>query len=267
MDDGSRKRVEVIYFEGCPHHNATVALAREVIGQLGVNALLEEVEVRSVADAERLRFLGSPTVRVDDIDIEPAARDSCQYAFACRTYGRAGVPPRELLAAALDGTHSGEPPQAATLAARSTAGSPGGNWRRSLPMAAGAAALLLPIGTCPACFPAYAAVLGSLGLGFLLYERYLLPVAAALLLLALGCLLYHARSRRGYGPFLVGLVGSAAALVGKFSLASTPVLYAGLGVLVAATTWNAWPKQDAPASCTRCAAQPVEAATTGVQRR
>jgi mercuric ion transport protein len=253
MDGVSGKKVEVLYFEGCPNHYETAALAREVIGELGIDATVEEVEVRNGDDAERLRFLGSPTVHVDGIDIEVAARDSSQYAFACRTYGNSGVPPRELLAAALNGAPSSE-------LVHSTAR--GGNWRRSVPTAAGAVALLIPVGTCPACFPAYAAVLSSLGLGFLLYERYLLPIAAAVLVAALGSLLYRARSRRGYGPFLVGLMGSAAALAGKFSLASDALLYGGLSVLVVAATWNAWPKQDAPGSCAACAPQDVEAEAT-----
>lgn len=119
-----------------------------------------------------------------------------------------------------------------------------------------AAALLLPIGTCPACWPAYAGFLGTLGLGFLLNDRYLLPVAAAFLAPALASLVYRARSRRGYAPFALGLAGSLSALVAKFTLSSTALLYLGLAGLVAAGAWNAWPARDAaPAPCENCAPQ------------
>ncbi len=96
-------RIEVLYFEGCPHHQATVELVHEVIAELGVGADVHEVEVRDHEDATRLRFLGSPSVRVDGVDIEPGARDDAQFALACRMYQGSGVPPKPLLVAALEG--------------------------------------------------------------------------------------------------------------------------------------------------------------------
>lgn len=47
-------------------------------------------------NAERLRFLGSPTVRVNSVDVEPAARRRSDFGFACRTYNGQGIPDREL---------------------------------------------------------------------------------------------------------------------------------------------------------------------------
>jgi hypothetical protein len=247
MDKAPRKNVEVLYFEGCPNHRQTVELARDVVVELGVDAAVAEREVETLEDAVRLRFLGSPSVQVDGVDIEPAARATTAYAFACRTYDGDGVPPRRLFVEALVGgaTSRGEQP-----------GARSGGWRRSLPTVAGAVALLLPVGTCPACFPAYAAVLSALGLPFLLDQHYVLPIAAVLLATALSSLAYRARSRRGYGPLFVGVVGSVVAVMGRFALACDPFLYVGLSVLVAAATWNAWPQKDAsPPSCATCAPQ------------
>src|SRR5258708_12119466 len=48
----------------------------------------------------------------------------------------------------------------------------------------GAAISLLPILACLLCWPAYAALLSSLGLGFLGNSAYLLPLTGALLALA-----------------------------------------------------------------------------------
>ena len=89
--------IQVFYFEGCPNHGPTVALVREVVANLDLNAHVEEIQVTTQADAERLRFLGSPTVQVNGIDIEPSARERTDYAVSCRMYKGSDIPPRGLL--------------------------------------------------------------------------------------------------------------------------------------------------------------------------
>lgn len=96
-------KVEVLYFEGCPHYEATIDLVRDVLTETGVDADVREVEVRDHEEATRLRFLGSPSVRVAGVDIEPGARSSSDFALGCRIYQGSGVPPRALLVAALRG--------------------------------------------------------------------------------------------------------------------------------------------------------------------
>ncbi len=92
--------IQVLYFEGCPNHAPTVSLVREVITQLGLTTNIEEVEVTGPNDAERQRFLGSPTVRVNGVDIEPRASTRTDYGVSCRLYDGSGVPPRDLLVTA-----------------------------------------------------------------------------------------------------------------------------------------------------------------------
>ncbi len=122
-------------------------------------------------------------------------------------------------------------------------------WAKALAVLPGAGLTLLPIGACPACWPVYAGVLSSLGLGFLLESVYLLPATVAFLAFALGALAYGAKSRRGYAPFAVGVLASAVALHGKFGLSSGPLLYAGLVLLAGASIWNAWPRKTATTCC------------------
>ena len=57
--------------------------------------------VQSLEEAVRLRFLGSPTVLIDGLDIDPTARDRTDYAMVCRLYDRSGVPPAEMIADAI----------------------------------------------------------------------------------------------------------------------------------------------------------------------
>jgi len=119
--------------------------------------------------------------------------------------------------------------------------------------AMGAAAL--PVGFCPACWPAYAAVLGAVGLGPMLYAPDRAPVVGVLLLLAVVGLAWGARRRRGYGPAMLGALAMGVIGVGKFVFLSDLAGFSGMGLLLAATLWNAWPRgavkatRDAGPSC------------------
>ena len=116
----------------------------------------------------------------------------------------------------------------------------------------GIGAALLPKVACPACWPAYAGFLGSLGLPFLMETAWLLPLTAVFLVIAVGVLAFRARRRRGYRPFLLGLLAAAFVMIGKFGLESDPAMYVGLALLVSASLWNSWPKPR-PQPCAACA--------------
>ncbi len=120
---------------------------------------------------------------------------------------------------------------------------------------------LLPCVACPGCWPAYAAVLGSFGLGALMDRAWLLPLACVALALAALGLAFRARSRRGYGPALVGGVAAVVILAAKFALESDALTYAGVALLGAASVWNAWPRASAPA-CESCACPSATEETT-----
>ena len=116
------------------------------------------------------------------------------------------------------------------------------NWRQNLLAAPGIGLSLLPKIACPACWPAYAGLLSSIGVGFLVPNlTYLLPLTVVFLLIAVGTLAIRARQRRGYVPFVLGMIAAGFILLGKFFLASNPILYVGLGLLILASVWNSWP--------------------------
>lgn len=97
-----------------------------------------------------------------------------------------------------------------------------------------AAAAMLPVLGCPLCWPAYAALLSSVGLGFLGSPRYLFPVTAALLGVALAGLGIQARSR-GFAPLILGAIAGGLILAGKFAIASNAMAYAGVAILIGAS--------------------------------
>lgn len=96
--------IEVLTFPGCPNSrpaiDAAIAIARELDPTIDVR----EVTV-GADEVERLRFLGSPTVRVNGRDVEPGADERTTYGFTCRTYvtpdGRSGRPSDELIRAGI----------------------------------------------------------------------------------------------------------------------------------------------------------------------
>ena len=96
-------KIELLYFTGCPHHRATRELIDTTLSELGLDAEVEEIDVRGQQEAERQRFLGSPSIRVDGADIEPGADSLTEYALSCRMYGSAGIPSPRLLRVALGG--------------------------------------------------------------------------------------------------------------------------------------------------------------------
>jgi len=74
-------------------------------------------------------------------------------------------------------------------------------WRQSILAVPSIGVSVLPKLACPACWPAYTGLLTSIGLGFLISVRYLLPLTVAFLVLALAAMPFRARDRHGYGPF------------------------------------------------------------------
>lgn len=78
--------VEILYFDGCPNHRAAIALVERVSRELGIEPDLRLVNVRDQEAAERLRFLGSPTIRVGGVDVDPQTAEQGDYAVSCRIF-------------------------------------------------------------------------------------------------------------------------------------------------------------------------------------
>lgn len=103
----SEARVELLYFDGCPTYKTALRDLEEVVKEEALDVRVILTKVESEDDARRLRFLGSPTVRVNGADIEPAANESTGFGLRCRIYrveGRLlGSPSRDMLRRALKG--------------------------------------------------------------------------------------------------------------------------------------------------------------------
>src|SRR5215472_13342072 len=114
-------KIEVLYFDGCPNHKPAVDRLQQLLREEGVSAELLEVKVSDASIAQEFGFLGSPSIRLNGLDVEPEARTARDYGMMCRTYGangrREGLPSREMVRQAIreansgvNNSDSGEPP-------------------------------------------------------------------------------------------------------------------------------------------------------------
>jgi hypothetical protein len=81
----SEMRVEVLYWDGCPSYPRALADLREMMAELGLE--LTEIgmqEITSDADAKLNRSIGSPTIRIDGVDLVPSTSEA--YGLTCRIY-------------------------------------------------------------------------------------------------------------------------------------------------------------------------------------
>jgi hypothetical protein len=94
----SRQRplVEILYFDGCPNYRGARELVERESRELGLEPELRLVNVPDEETAWRLRFLGSPTIRVDGEDVDAHSSNRNDYGRSCRVYrterGLAGQP-------------------------------------------------------------------------------------------------------------------------------------------------------------------------------
>jgi alkylmercury lyase len=97
--------VEILYFEGCPNHQTAIALVERVGRELGIEPELRLVNVPDQRAAQRLRFLGSPTIRVGGVDVDPLTAERDDYALSCRIFrteaGVSGQPDEQWVREAL----------------------------------------------------------------------------------------------------------------------------------------------------------------------
>src|SRR5438128_2658423 len=98
--------VDLLYFAGCPNHEPTRSLVQTILADSGIEADIREIEITDEIDAQAHKILGSPTVRVDGVDVEPSASALKRFGLMCRVYregtSTGGIPTRNMLVHALE---------------------------------------------------------------------------------------------------------------------------------------------------------------------
>jgi hypothetical protein len=92
-------QIELFYFDGCPAWQEALENLKSALALEGLEAEIHLVMVEDNAEAARLKFLGSPSFRVDGMDLWPDERK--RYNLSCRVYptlrGLKGAPGVEML--------------------------------------------------------------------------------------------------------------------------------------------------------------------------
>jgi len=80
--------VELLWWEGCPSTERALTAVREALTDLGLDGVeVRMQEIKDDGDAEETRFVGSPTILIDGVDLVPVAANE-QIGLSCRVYRR-----------------------------------------------------------------------------------------------------------------------------------------------------------------------------------
>jgi hypothetical protein len=77
--------VELLWWDGCPSYPDALDQLRRILEEEDVDAEVHLVEVTSDEQAQRDRFPGSPTVRIDGHDVVPPPAAE-PFSLTCRVY-------------------------------------------------------------------------------------------------------------------------------------------------------------------------------------
>lgn len=216
--------IEFIYEPTCPNVEATRAALRQALLENGKPPVWREWDSTAPTSPAHARAYGSPTILINGADIASVAPS---HAPACRIYrdagGRAsGVPSVELIGAALR-----VPKKPSRLFS-------------GFAVLPALAVSLLPKLTCAACWPAYSAVLATLGVGFVDYTPYLGWLMAAAIAATGVVLTRQALRQHRFAPLLLGGIAAGLLVLAKFWIENEGAMYLGAALLAAATIWSAW---------------------------
>jgi hypothetical protein len=87
LPEMTQPQVELLFWAGCPSHPQALDELRAAMTELGLDAdqvLVREVDTDRLADRER--FVGSPTIRIDGADVQDPGDEPA--GLTCRVYHR-----------------------------------------------------------------------------------------------------------------------------------------------------------------------------------
>jgi len=94
-------RIELLHIPQCPGVDTARDLLGAILRERRIADPIQEIVIATVEDATRVGFLGSPSIRIEGVDVEPASAEIAGPVLGCRLYDGSGVPTRALIEAAL----------------------------------------------------------------------------------------------------------------------------------------------------------------------
>ena len=83
-------KTELYYFDGCPSYRQALANLKEALQLESLPENVAMIHVDGPEDAQAKRFIGSPTIRIDSIDVEGPDAEKKGYGYGCRIYSENG---------------------------------------------------------------------------------------------------------------------------------------------------------------------------------
>ncbi len=215
-------KIELIYDKECPNVEVARSNLRSALKELGMNLDWIELDRNGGDSPAYARRYGSPTILVNGKDVYCTGAES--ESNCCRVYisGNAlsGAPPIDLIAKAISAELSIERrPRISPI----------------LTAIFGSLTAFAPAISCPACWPAYASMLSSLGIGFFNYSPYVTPITFLLIFVTLLSLWSTAKRNHRYFPFKLALIASTLIVVERAFGVGAVALYSGVLLLVVAS--------------------------------
>ena len=93
--------IDFLYYDDCPHYPEALDVLKEVLSEEHIETDVNMIRVANVDEAQQLKFVGSPTIRINGEDVEPEIEQHTDYHGHCRMYLYRGQlfswPPKEML--------------------------------------------------------------------------------------------------------------------------------------------------------------------------
>ena len=77
--------IEILYNDDCPSFSDALIRVYSVLADLNITAKIRKVHIKTRSEAQKQRFIGSPTIRIAGQDIVPPTEEA-DYGLTCRVY-------------------------------------------------------------------------------------------------------------------------------------------------------------------------------------
>ena len=67
-------KIRILHTEGCQSYLPALNTVENILNELSMKADINNVLITTTEEADKFKFIGSPTIQVNGIDIEPGAR-------------------------------------------------------------------------------------------------------------------------------------------------------------------------------------------------
>ena len=79
-----KRVVTVLQTDGWANTPRAVALVKEYAKKIKLDISVEQIVSKNQEDVQSYKFIGSPTIRINGLDVDPTARSVTQYGITWR---------------------------------------------------------------------------------------------------------------------------------------------------------------------------------------